>query len=415
MRYFLVAGEASGDNLGGLLITEIRRIDPSAEFAFWGGDNMTEASGLSPKQHLSALAFMGFVEVVANYRRIRGLLAACKRDVASFAPDALICIDYPGFNLRLSRWAKAREFWVDFYVSPQIWAWRRSRVHKIIRDTSRVLCVLPFEQAFYAGYGYEVAYTGHPLPKRVDEHKQVERLAVLGLDSGLDKSTSSVEEDSTLAGGDRAQRGHTPVNTGLGKSRTLALLPGSRTQEVKALLPVMISAAERFAERRLTEYEEQWRIVIAAAPVLTDTQLKQIGREHGIGYVRNSYDLLSVASLACVASGSATLETALFGVPQVVCYRGAALSVAIARRVVKVEYIALPNLILGETVVPELIQDEVTLDRVSDELRALLLPQRLASVRQAYQRLRILLEPYDAARAAATLIVESARQRSSAV
>ncbi len=402
MRYFLVAGEASGDNLGGLLITEIRRLDPGAEFAFWGGDSMAEASGLSPKQHIRALAFMGFVEVIANLRTITRLLAACKADVAAFAPQALICIDYPGFNLRLSKWATARGLWVDFYVSPQIWAWRRSRVHKIIRDTSRVLCVLPFEKDFYAGYGYGVTYTGHPLPKRVDQHPRPQPLVVRG-GPGVGFG------ESPTANGSAAQ------------VHTLALLPGSRQQEVRALLPVMLAAAERFAERRFRENSEHWRVVIAAAPVVTDLDLGAIIAERAardpnlrLGYVRSAYDLLSVAHLACVASGSATLETALFGVPEVVCYRGSAISVAIARRLVKVPHIALPNLILDQAAVPELIQVDVTAPRIATELDGLLAPARRNAVLEAYRRLRGRLEPYDAARAAATAIVESARGRTTA-
>lgn len=411
MRYFLVAGEASGDNLGGLLIAEIIRLDPAAEFAFWGGDNMTQASRLSPKQHISALAFMGFVEVIANLRTITRLLAQAKRDVIAFAPDALICIDYPGFNLRLAKWAKARGTWVEFYVSPQIWAWRQNRVHKIVRDTSRVLCLLPFERGFYASYGYEVAYTGHPLPKRVDQHPNPGQLRVLGLPTGG-------------FGGSRPAP--TPLRQTLNAPpthrKTLALLPGSREQEVKALLPVMLDAAQRFAERRLRDHAKHWQIVIAAAPVITDAHLATALARPSTsnaqllppGFVRSAYDLLSVASLACVASGSATLEAALFGVPEVVCYRGSRISVAIARQLVKVKYIALPNLILDASVVPELIQGEVTAARISEELHDLLAPAREKSVLHAYESLRAALEPYDAARAAATLIVESARQRLSA-
>ena len=382
MRYFLLAGEASGDNLGAGLITEIRRLDPGAEFAYWGGDGMRAAAGgLAPKQHLDALAFMGFAEVVINLRTILGLLAAAKRDVAAFAPDVLVCVDYPGFNLRLARWAKDRGIRVDFYVSPQIWAWRRGRVHKIAAATDRLLCILPFERDFYAGYGYDVDYVGHPLPRRVDEHPRPARLEIVD-----------------------------PAGALPADGPVLAVLPGSRRQEVRALLAAMMAGVAGFAARRLRERPAAlpYRVVLAAAPVLDDGFLDGLCREHGIGYVRNAYDVLSVAELACVTSGSATLETALFGVPQVVCYRGSAISVAIARRVVKVEYIALPNLILGEAVVPELIQRAANAGAIAAALADLSEGPARQRAEAGYERLRAALAPYDAAARAAALIVEDA-------
>ncbi len=423
MRYFLLAGEASGDNLGGLLITEIQRLDPSAEFAFWGGDVMASAARLSPKQHIRALAFMGFVEVLANLRTILKLMSQAKRDVAAFAPDVLVCIDYPGFNLRLARWAKTQGIWVDFFVSPQIWAWRPSRVHGIMRAVDRVLCILPFEPDFYKTYGYEVAYVGHPLPRRVDQHPRPDALVLAPSREVLPKGV-----------------------------KVLALLPGSRTQEVRALLPLMLEAASTFvktanetaantAERHKSQAEidsaaanhsEQtnfesatttpskpssaspsnpgsWRIVIAAAPTLSDAELATwIERYPGLSYVRSAYDLLSIADLACVASGSATLETALFAVPQVVCYRGNALSVALARRLVQVKYIALPNLILDQALVPELIQADLTAPRLTAELRSLQSGPARERVVEAYQLLRHKLQPYEAATKAAELIVTRA-------
>ena len=385
MRYFLLAGEASGDNLGAELIPEIRRLDPTAEFAFWGGDGMQVATGgLSPKQHLRELAFMGFVEVVANLRTILGFVRRAKADIEAFAPDVLVCIDYPGFNLRVAKWAKARGMRVDFYVSPQIWAWRRSRVHKIVRAIDRVLCVLPFERDFYAGYGYEVDYVGHPLPQRVDRHPKPDQLDIVD------------------PGGALADSG--PI---------LALLPGSRRQEVRALLDVMTAGVAGFAERRLHQQPAAppYRVVIAAAPVLGDGFLEEVCTRYGVGYVRSAYDLLSVADLACVTSGSATLETALFGVPQVVCYRGSAISVAIARRLVKVDYIALPNLILGEAVVPELVQGEANAEAIAAALLALSEGPARGRALRGYERLRSALEPYEAAAAAASLIVADAGAR----
>ena len=378
MRYFLLAGEASGDNLGALLAKAIRARDPEAEFAFWGGASLEAATGLAPKQHIRDLAFMGFVEVVANLPTILRLIRAAKADVAAFAPDVLVCIDYPGFNLRLARWAKRRGIRVDFYVSPQIWAWRRSRVHRVVADTDRVLCVLPFEPAFYRAYGYEVDYTGHPLPARVDAYR-----APGAIDVQLGGGRSE-----RLAGG------------------ALALLPGSRAQEVRRQLATMAAAARLLRER---DPEHSLRPVIAAAPVLRDGDLDAIARDFGVGYHRDAYAVLSHAELACVSSGTATLETALFGVPQVVAYRGGALSVAIARRVIRVEHIALVNLILGEAVVPELIQTDFTPERVAEALTRLAAPPERERVRARYARVREALEPYDAAGAAADLIVADAR------
>ena len=379
MRYFLVAGEASGDNLGSGLIDAIRARDPAPVFAFWGGDGMTAAAGLSPKQHLRDLAFMGFVEVVANLRTIRRLERDVREDVLGFAPDSLVLIDYPGFNLRLAGWAKARGIRVEFFVSPQIWAWRPSRVHRIMASVDRLLCILPFEPEFYAGYGYDVTYVGHPLPRRVDRHPRPRQLELRGTD-----------------------RPHDP-----GTDRVLALLPGSRTQEIRALLTVMLAGAERFCGS--APPDERWRIVIAAAAVLPDADLVALAERHGVAWVRSAYDLLSHAGLACVASGSATLETALFDVPQVVCYRGNAVSVAIARRLVRVEYIALPNLILDEPVVPELIQRELTPPTLAGQLLALRAGPPRARIRAAYARLRERLAPYHATARAAGYIVASAR------
>ena len=375
MRYFLVAGEASGDNLGALLVDEIRALDPAAEFAFWGGDGLAAATGVAPRQHLRDLAFMGFAEVVANLPTILRLMRRAKADVAAYAPDVLVCIDYPGFNLRLGKWAKARGIRVDFYVSPQIWAWRRGRVHKVIASTHRVLTILPFEAAFYASYGYEVSYTGHPLPKRIDHYTAAPELRVRD------------------AAGARTVAG--PV---------LALLPGSRQQEVRALLPVMLAAAEALLAGGIDVTP-----VVAAAPTLSDDTLLRLSRKHGVCWSRSSYAVLAHARLACVASGTATLETALFGVPQVVCYRAGAVSVALARHLIKVPYIALVNLILDGPVVPELIQDALTPEALAAELRELAEGDARAEQLGAYEMLRAELAPYEAARAAAELVVADAQ------
>lgn len=380
MRYFILAGEASGDNLGALLINRMHELDPEAEFAFWGGDAMTEAlqqfqPNAAPGRHVKELAFMGFAEVVANLPTILGLIKQAKKDVAAFDPAVLVCIDYPGFNLRLSRWAKARGIRVEFYVSPQIWAWRQARVHKIIRDTDRVICILPFEKEFYKSYGYEVSYTGNPLPKRIDQHVAPERLTV---------QTSTGEQ--------------------VVDQKILALLPGSRVQEVSKHLPIMLEALQVLRKRNAELRDLQ--PVIAAAPVLTDEQLLAFAKTYNVTWVRNSYDLLSHATMACVASGTATLETALFNVPQVVCYKGSSLSVMLARKLIKVKYIALANLICDSAVVPELIQEEFTASNLADHLLSLYAGKKRTLQETGYAELRALLKPYEATEAAAKLIVE---------
>ena len=379
MRYFLLAGEASGDNLGGLLVEQIRALDPQAEFACWGGPSLAAATGTTPLRNLDQLAFMGFVEVVANLRAIRRLERAAREHVAAFAPDSLILIDYPGFNLRLGRWARGRGIWVDFYVSPQIWAWRPGRVHKVVRSFDRLLCVLPFEPSFYARYGYdrgaghEISYTGHPLPLRVDTHAVPPRLTV---------RTASGER--TLAEDESV----------------LALLPGSRRQEVRRMLPVMAAAVGRLRDRGLT-----YRAVIGAAPVLATADLEALAAEHDLAWTRSSYDLLGHAHLACVASGTATLEAALFDVPQVVCYRGSTVSVAIARRLVRTEHIALVNVVLGRRAVTELVQGDATASNLADGLAALSEPANRERQLAAYRELREGLRPYEATAAAAAAIV----------
>ena len=377
MRYFLLAGEASGDNLGAMLITEIQRLDPDAEFAFWGGDAMHAATGAEPLQHLRDLAFMGFAQVVANLPTILRLMRKAKRELLAFKPDVLIPIDYPGFNLRLSKFAKQHGIRVNYYVSPQIWAWRQGRVHKVMAATDRVMCILPFEQAFYARFGYRVDYTGNPLPRRIDSYNGSGALSV---ETWKGRETS----DSPL----------------------IALLPGSRKQEVDALLSVMLAACTQLQEQHPT-----LKPVVAAASTLSDEVLRELSQKHGIAWVRDSYALLSRAEVACVASGTATLETALFGVPQVVCYRAGAVSVALARRLIKVPYIALVNLILDRAAVVELIQEDCTAGRIASELAALLKGPARQRQLAAYEELRAKLQPYRASQAAAQLIVEDAGMR----
>jgi lipid-A-disaccharide synthase len=335
MKVYVIAGEASGDLHGSNLMRAMLNQEPSVQFRFWGGDHMTDVAG-KPVKHIRELAFMGFVEVVMNLRTILGNIRQCKKDIAQFQPDAIVLIDYPGFNLRIAEWAHAQGIQVLYYISPQIWAWKQNRVHKIKQVVDRMYCILPFEQAFYAKFGVEVDFVGHPLIDAIEAYRigHFDKEKFLK-ESGLD---------------------HRPV---------IALLPGSRKQEISIKLPIMLEAADRFAD--------DYQIVVAGAPSLPLNFYTPLLKGRKVVVVQNkTYDLLSTASAAMVTSGTATLETALFKVPEVVCYKGSAISYQIARRLIKVPYISLVNLIMNREVVKELIQHECNADSIAEEMRRVL-------------------------------------------
>jgi lipid-A-disaccharide synthase len=332
MKYYLIAGEASGDLHGSNLMKALVGEDPKAAFRVWGGDLM-EAAGGQLVKHYRDLAFMGFLEVVKNLPTILRNIRFCREDILQYQPDALILIDYPGFNLRIAEWAAKRGIRVFYYISPQLWAWHASRVKIIQASVDRLFAILPFEPAFYAKYGYEVSYIGHPL---------------------LD-----VVEHFRPAGDFRGRNG-------LPGGPLIGLLPGSRRQEISRMLRVMLDAIPLLPER--------YHYVIAGAPAIEAAFYEAIILQHPhidgrVSIVHGqTYDLLHEVEAAAVTSGTATLETALFGVPQVVCYRGNALSFQIARRLVKVPFISLVNLIAGREVVRELIQDALTPRAIADAL-----------------------------------------------
>lgn len=287
------------------------------------------AAGAEVVKHYRELAFMGFTQVIMNLRTILRNIDACKRDIVSFKPDALILIDYPGFNLRIAEWAHARGIPVHYYISPQVWAWKKGRVHQIKRVVDRMYCILPFEQAWYARYGVEVDFVGHPLLDAIEQEGKSALLPLPG-DDGR------------------------PV---------VALLPGSRRQEISRVLPLMARVAERFPA---------FRFVIAAAPSIPD-EAYATAKGSAIAIVKGrTYDVLRHARAALVTSGTATLETALFNVPEAVCYSSGALNVWIARRLVDIKYISLVNLIMDREVVRELIQSDLTVEAMSAELGKLL-------------------------------------------
>ena len=320
MKYYIIAGEASGDLHGANLMKQLYKEDSNAEIRFWGGDLM-EAVGGTLVTHFKERAFMGFIEVIMNLTKVLGFIKLCKKDIAQFHPDALIFIDNSGFNLRVAKWAKAQNFRTNYYISPQVWASRAGRVKDIKRDVDKLFVILPFEKEFYKKYDYPVEFVGHPLIDAIADRAQVDEVDF--------------------------RKTH-----GLSNKPIIALLPGSRKQEITKMLSVMLSLRDDF---------NAYEFVIAGAPSQNFNFYKQIIGNQNVGFVNNkTYDLLSVSYAALVGSGTATLETALFKVPQVVCYKGSAISYQIAKRIITLKFISLVNLIMDKEVVEELIQNDFT-------------------------------------------------------
>ena len=349
MKYYLIAGEASGDLHGANLMRALQQIDPKAEFYFWGGDRM-EAVGGKLIKHYRDLAFMGFWEVVTNLRTILRNIDFCKRDIIQFQPDAIIFIDYPGFNMRIAKWAKQLGIPTHYYISPQIWAWKENRIKAIKRDVDSMYVILPFEKDFYEEkHQYPVHFVGHPLLDAIAARKEVSE-EVFKRENGLDER---------------------PI---------IALLPGSRKQEIAKMLSVMLSVVGSY---------HQYQFVIAGAPSLGYDFYKQFIKEENVHFVSGkTYDLLSHAHAALVTSGTATLETALFRVPEVVCYRGNWISYQIAKRVISLKYISLVNLIMDAPVVTELIQGDLNTRNLKTELNKLLNPDYREKLLINYEALR---------------------------
>ncbi|MBK7938768.1 MAG: lipid-A-disaccharide synthase [Lewinellaceae bacterium] len=360
MKLYIIAGEASGDLHGSNLIKALKRMCPGLQCRVWGGDLMRDAGGDLVK-HYRDLAFMGFVEVLKNLRTILGNIAFCKRDILDFQPDALVLIDYPGFNLRIAKWAKQQGIKVIYYISPQIWAWHTSRVHDIRRDVDKMLVILPFEREFYQKYHIETEFVGHPLLDAIQSEEGTWKKEYPGL----------------------------PV---------IALLPGSRKQEVQRILPVMLDVINEFPG---------YEFIIAGASSLPDEFYQPFLREFpAIKLQRGqTYALLHRATAALVKSGTSTLETALIGTPQVVCYAGNPVSYLIARRLVKIKYISLVNLIMDAPLVRELIQNELTRENLCAALSDILDPKRADIIRAGYAELRRKLGAGGASEKAARVIL----------
>ena len=363
MKYYIIAGEASGDLHGSNLIRELKKLDHQANIRAWGGDKMQEA-GADIVKHYRELAFMGFIEVVKNLSTILNNLKFCKKDILEFQPDILVLVDYPGFNLRVAKWAKKQGIKIIYYISPQVWAWKEGRVKSIKQVVDKMLVILPFEEKFYEKWDYKVEYVGHPLVQVVNEF--------------LERHPKKNPDGKPI----------------------VALLPGSRQQEVAKKLPIMLEASKNFPDHQF---------VVAKASSLDDDFYSAFLKScPEVSSVKDqTYSLLSQATAALVTSGTATLETALFEVPEVVCYKGSSVSYEIAKRLVKIKYISLVNLIMDKQVVTELIQNDLTVDHLTRELNSILHnEQKIQQVKKDYADLKHLLqkESNASARAAQEII-----------
>ncbi|MCY0978802.1 lipid-A-disaccharide synthase [Chryseobacterium wangxinyae] len=332
MKYYIIAGEASGDLHGSNLMKSLKKKDPNAEFRLWGGDLMEKQGGTLVK-HYRDLAFMGFLEVALNLKTILNNIKFCKADIRNNRPDVLILVDYPGFNLRIAKFAKELGIKVVYYISPQLWAWKEGRVEIIKKYVDDMMVILPFEEDFYLKHNVKSHFVGHPL------------LDAISTLQNIDVEYFKREND-------------------LNEKEIIALLPGSRKQEVEKMLEIMLS---------VRPYFKDYQFVIAGAPSL-EKDFYQKYVDENVHFVSNkTYDLLRCSKAALVTSGTATLETALLNVPEVVCYRGSKISYAIAKRLVKhIKYISLVNLIMDKEVVKELIQSELNTNNLVKQLKSII-------------------------------------------
>ncbi|HEY0031064.1 MAG TPA: lipid-A-disaccharide synthase [Bacteroidia bacterium] len=362
MKYYIIAGEASGDLHASNLMRELKVLDPLAHFRCWGGDLM-KAQGAELVKHYRDLAFMGFTEVIMNLRTIFKNIDFCKKDLLDNKPDVLILVDYPGFNLRIAEFAKLNGIKVFYYISPQVWAWKQSRVHKIKKIVDKMFVILPFEKEFYERFEYNVDFVGHPLLDAVANY-------------AAEPDALSLEVEKPL----------------------IALLPGSRKQEIATMLPLMLSMRKHYPK---------YQFVVAGAPSQTKEYYQEFIDHADIQIVfGETYHLLKRAEAALVTSGTATLETALFGIPEVVCYKGGRISYVIAKQLIKVKYISLVNLIMDKEIVKELIQNELNETNLKLELDKLLKTETRSKMLTDYAELKQKLGGAGASRKTAGLMIE---------
>ena len=368
MKYYLIAGEASGDLHASNLMKALKKVDPKAEFRFWGGDLMEEQGGTLVK-HYRELAFMGFAEVIGNLRTILRNISYCKEDISKYQPDVIIFVDYPGFNMRIAKWAKVQGFKTHYYISPQIWAWKENRIKAIKRDIDQMYVILPFEKEFYEKkHDFPVHFVGHPLIDAISDQKLV------------DAPKFKKEHD-------------------LNDKPIIALLPGSRKQEIAKMLEIMLSVTTHFPD---------YQFVIAGAPSQDKEFYKPFIKKNRVNLVMNkTYEILSLAHAALVTSGTATLETALFKVPEVVCYKGSFISYHIAKQIVNLDYISLVNLIMKREVVTELIQRKFNKHSLKMELSKILEDEHRKKMFEDYYLLEQKLGGKGASQKTAELIFDS--------
>jgi lipid-A-disaccharide synthase len=366
MKYYIIAGEASGDLHGANLMKAIYEEDPQADIRFWGGDLMQNVGGTLVK-HYRDLAFMGFIEVVFNLKTVLNNIEICKKDIAQFHPDVIVYIDYPGFNMRIAKWAKPLGYKNHYYISPQIWAWKENRIKAIKHDVDKMYVILPFEKDFYEiKHNFPVTFVGHPLIDAIHNQSSIDTKAFRAENHLSDK----------------------PI---------IAILPGSRKQEISKMLAVMLSVVKDFPD---------YQFVIAGAPSQDFEFYQQFISCENIKFISNkTYALLRNATAALVTSGTATLETALFKVPEVVCYKGSWASYQIAKRIITLKYISLVNLIMDREVVTELIQDDCSTKRIREELTKILEPNYRKTLLENYDLLEEKLGGIGASKNTAQLIV----------
>jgi len=359
MKYYLIAGEASGDLHGANLMKAILEKDSNAEFRFWGGDKMAQINNATQVEHYKNTAFMGFVEVIKHLPKILGFIKTCKQDILNYAPDVVIMIDYPGFNMRVAQFAKENGFKTVYYISPQVWAWKENRVKKIKQSIDKMLVILPFEKDFYQKWNYAVDFVGHPLLDEISQHEY----------------SLSLQTEKPI----------------------IAVLPGSRKQEISTILPLFLTAEKHFPE---------YQFVVAGLNHIEDDFYNKMLRSYNAKFVKNeTYALLQNSKAALVASGTATLETAIFDVPMLVGYKGNFLSYHIGKYLVKIKFIALVNLIIDKKVVEELIQHELNEQNLKKHLGLLLEEKHRTQMQEAFKILKQKLGNEGASKNAAEIIV----------
>jgi len=370
MKYYIIAGEASGDLHASNLMKALKNRDDKADFRFWGGDLMQAVGGTLVK-HYRELAFMGFAEVLMNLRTIFKNIKLCKADITKYKPDVIIFVDYPGFNFRIAKWAKEKGFRTHYYISPQLWAWKENRIKAVKSDVDQMYVILPFEKSFYEEkHNFPVHFVGHPL-----------------LDAIKEFNAPNFDDFTTTHN--------------LSNKPIIALLPGSRKQEISKMLEVMLSIVDDFPD---------YQFVIAGAPGQEPSFYKQFSKKKHVSFIQNkTYQLLSLSTAALVTSGTATLETALFKVPEVVCYKGNYFSYIIAKQIITLKFISLVNLIMDREVVKELIQNEFNTKTLKAELLKILDDNHRKVIFNDYYALEQKLGEAGASQNTAELIVKDLR------